>query len=91
MLTPEYVRHHIDALLRLSRDVKDPAASAELREMADELRIVVSVADVAGLAADLKAKDIASAVSVQDPERAGVVPFRKRLPGGAPLRLRSRS
>jgi hypothetical protein len=54
MLTAEYLRHHIDALLRLSRDVRDPAVSAKLQVITDEFRIIVSVADVTGLAADLK-------------------------------------
>jgi hypothetical protein len=53
MLRPEYLRNHIDALLRLSHDVKDRAVSAELREMADEFRIILSVADISELAAGL--------------------------------------
>jgi hypothetical protein len=35
----EYLRMHIDALLRLSGAAKDRAVSIELREMADECRI----------------------------------------------------
>jgi G:T/U-mismatch repair DNA glycosylase len=58
MMSPEYLRKHIDALLRLSHDVKDKAVSAKLREMADECRIMLSVADVSELAAGLsKAPD----------------------------------
>jgi hypothetical protein len=53
MMPPEYLRKHIDALLRLSHDVKDQAVSAKLREMADECRIMLSVADVSELAAGL--------------------------------------
>jgi hypothetical protein len=53
MMPPEYLRKHIDALLRLSHDVKDQAISAKLREMADECRIMLSVADVSELAAGL--------------------------------------
>jgi hypothetical protein len=53
MMPPEYLRKHIDALLRLSHDVKDQAASAKLREMADECRIMLSVADISELAAGL--------------------------------------
>jgi hypothetical protein len=53
MLRPEYLRKHIDALLRLSHDVKDRAVSAELREMADEFRIFLSVADISDFAAEL--------------------------------------
>ena len=50
MLSAEYLRYHIDALLGLSRGTKDPAASAKLQEMADELRIIVSVTEIAGCA-----------------------------------------
>jgi hypothetical protein len=53
MLQREYIRNHIDALLRLSRNVKDRAVSAELREMADEFRIILSVTDISELAAEL--------------------------------------
>jgi G:T/U-mismatch repair DNA glycosylase len=53
MMPPEYLRKHIDALLRLSHAVKDQAVSAELREMADECRIMLSVADISELAAGL--------------------------------------
>jgi hypothetical protein len=97
MLTAEYLRYHIDALLRLSRDTKDPVASATLREMADELRIIVSVteiaeiAEIAGIAADLKGRDIPTAPSRLPPKPADVLPFKRRLPLGAPLHLRSLS
>jgi hypothetical protein len=94
MLTAEYLRYHIDALLRLSRDTKDPVASATLREMADELRIIVSVteiAEIAGIAADLKGRDIPAAPSTLPPKPADVLPFKRRLPLGAPLHLRSLS
>jgi hypothetical protein len=53
MLHNQYLLNHIDALLRLSHNVKDRAVSAELREMADEFRIMVSVADVTDFAAAL--------------------------------------
>jgi hypothetical protein len=53
MLPTKYLLNHIDALMRLSHDVSDRAASAKLREMADEFRIMVSVADVTGFAAAL--------------------------------------
>jgi hypothetical protein len=53
MLQVEYLRHQADALLRLSQEVEKSEVSAELQEMADELRIMVSVADVTSLAADL--------------------------------------
>jgi hypothetical protein len=88
MLTAEYLRYHIDALLRLSGDTKDPAAAARLQEMADELRIIVSVteiAEIAGTAADLKGRNIPAVPS----RPADVVPFKRRLPLDAPPRLRS--
>jgi len=53
MLSTRYLLDHIDALIRLSHEVQDRAASAKLREMADELRIVLSVADVTDLVATL--------------------------------------
>jgi hypothetical protein len=55
MLRPEYLRDHVESLLRLSRDVKDQAVAAKLREMADEFRIMLSVADVSELVAGLMA------------------------------------
>lgn len=53
MLPTKYLLDHIEALLRLSHDAKDRAVSAKLREMADEFRIMVSVADVTDLVAQL--------------------------------------
>ena len=53
MLQTEYLLNHIDALLRLSHDVKDRAVSSKLREIADEFRIMVCVADITDLAAAL--------------------------------------
>jgi hypothetical protein len=94
MLTAEYLRYHIDALLRLSRDTKDPAVSTRLQEMADELRIIVSVteiAEIAGMAADLKGRDIPAVPSRLPPRPADIMPFKRRVPLGAPPRLRSRS
>ena len=51
MLKTKDLLDHIDALLRLSHDAGDRAISAKLREMADEFRIMVSVADVSDFAA----------------------------------------
>jgi hypothetical protein len=51
MVPTKHLLDHIEALVRISHDVRDRAISAKLREMADELRILVSVADVADLAA----------------------------------------
>jgi hypothetical protein len=84
MLTPEYLRHHIDALLRLSHGVDDPVLSAKLAEMADELRIMVSVTAIAELAAGLKTPDFPSL-----PRPAEVVPFRRQ--DRPPARQRGRS
>jgi len=53
MLSTSYLLDHINALIRLSHEVQDRTASAKIREMADELRIVVSVADVTDLVAKL--------------------------------------
>jgi hypothetical protein len=53
MMLLEFLRKHIDALLVLSHDVKDRAASARLRELADECRIMLSLADIRDLAAGL--------------------------------------
>jgi hypothetical protein len=53
LLKTEYVLKHIDALLRLSHDVTDRAVSAKLKEMADEFRITVAVADISDFAATL--------------------------------------
>lgn len=78
MLTPDYLRHHVEALSRLSGDVKDPAAAAKLREMADELRIVISVTNVAALAADLKEIGLPSPPARLSLKPAEVVPFRRQ-------------
>lgn len=72
MLPTKYLLNHIDALLRLSHDVDDRAASAKLREMADEIRIMVSVADVTGFAAALNENaapptpDLTGAAAISD-------------------------
>ena len=81
MLSAEYLRHHIEVLLRLSREVRDPAVSAKLQVIADEFRIIVSVADVTGLAADLKS-DIPLVPSMvppklRVPKPADIVPFKR--------------
>jgi|HubBroStandDraft_6_1064221.scaffolds.fasta_scaffold1125690_1 hypothetical protein len=86
MLTPDYLRHHVEGLLRVCGDVKDPAAAATLQEMADELRIVISVTNVAALAADLKGIGPPSPRLPLKP--AEVVPFRR--PGRLSARDRRR-
>jgi hypothetical protein len=67
MLQVEYLRHQSDALLRLSQRVEESEFSAELQEMADELRIMASVADVTSLAADLDRERPFPAVRNSDP------------------------
>jgi hypothetical protein len=63
MVSTKDLLDHIEALLRLSRDVKDRAISAKIREMADELRILISVADVSDLAAGLSGASVAVSAS----------------------------
>jgi hypothetical protein len=60
MMHLEFLRKHIDALLALSHDVRDPAVSAKLRELADECRIILSSADIVDLVERLKenARDV---------------------------------
>jgi len=53
MVSNKHLLDHIEALLSISHDVSDKAIAAKLREMADELRILISVADIADLAATL--------------------------------------
>ena len=54
MMHLEYLRKHIDDLMALSYEVKDSAVSAKLREMADECRIVLFLADVSNVATELR-------------------------------------
>ena len=51
MMHLEYLRKHVDALVALSHDAKDRAVSARLRELADECRIMLSLADVSEVVA----------------------------------------
>jgi hypothetical protein len=53
MLQTKDLLDHIDALVRLSYDAGDRAIAAKLRQLADEFRIMVSVADISDLAASL--------------------------------------
>jgi hypothetical protein len=53
MLQTKDLLDHIDALLRLSHDAGDRTIAAKLRQLADEFRIMVSVADISNLAASL--------------------------------------
>jgi hypothetical protein len=80
MLQPEYVLNHIDALVRLSYDVKDRAVSAKLREMADEMRIMVSVAAITNLAADLSPKARAPKLSDSNGHAAAAFSRKERSP-----------
>jgi hypothetical protein len=64
MVSTKYLLDHIEALLRLSHEAKDRAISAKIREMADELRILISVADVTDFAATLSgASSVAAPIS----------------------------
>jgi hypothetical protein len=49
----EFLRRHIDDLVALSHNAKDRAVSGRLRELADECRIMLSLADIKDLAAGL--------------------------------------
>jgi hypothetical protein len=51
MIHLEYLRKHIDALVALSHDVTDRAVSGRLRELADECRIMLSLADISEVVA----------------------------------------
>jgi hypothetical protein len=82
MLPAKHLLNHIEALLRLSHDARDRAVSAKLREMADEFRIMVSVADVTDFAAELSQKAVPAATVDQGP-----LFTRQRSDGG--LRRRS--
>jgi hypothetical protein len=53
MTLPEFLRRHIDDLVALSHNTKDRAVSGRLRELADECRIMLSLADISDLAAGL--------------------------------------
>jgi hypothetical protein len=64
MVSTKHLLDHIEALLRLSHDAEDRAIAAKIREMADELRILISVADVTNFAATLSsASPVAGPVS----------------------------
>jgi hypothetical protein len=52
MLRPELLRDHLEALRRVSRVSKEPAIAQRLELLADELRIIISVAAVADLASE---------------------------------------
>jgi hypothetical protein len=58
MVPTKYLLDHIDALLRLSHEVNDRAVSAKLREMADEIRIMVSVAYITDMVAALNKTEV---------------------------------
>jgi hypothetical protein len=49
----EFLLRHIDDLVALSNNVKDRAVSGRLQELADECRIMLSLADIRDLAAGL--------------------------------------
>src|SRR5580693_1039875 len=49
----EYLRKHINVLVALSHVAKDRAVSARLRELADECRIMLSLAEVSEVVAGI--------------------------------------
>jgi hypothetical protein len=51
MLQSALLRDHVDALKRLSGVSREPVVAAKLQELADELRIVISAAEISNLAA----------------------------------------
>jgi hypothetical protein len=80
MVSTKDLLDHIEALLRLSHDAKDRAISAKIREMADELRILISVADVTDLAAGLSSVSSVAVPTSNEMVTAlyGTKPKRKR-------------
>jgi len=85
MVSTKDLLDHIEALLRLSHDVKDRAISAKIREIADELRILISVADVADLAAALGSAASAAVPASNEMVTAlyGTKPKRRRRAKGS--------
>jgi hypothetical protein len=79
VLQTKYLLDHIDALLLLSHDVRDRAIAARLREMADEFRIMVSVADISNLAATLS-KNSAPAAPLAPSDAIGRDAGAKQVP-----------
>jgi hypothetical protein len=91
MLQVEHLRHYSDALLRLSRETKEPQISAKLHEMADEFRIMVCVADVTGLAADLARDCARDGRQEADKDRIGGLPKRQRKRSGRARRTAAKA
>jgi hypothetical protein len=77
MLSTRYLIDHIEALIRLSHEIQDRAVSAKLRDIANELRIMVSVADISDLAAELKTTSSIPASQTLN-EAVAAKPKRKR-------------
>jgi hypothetical protein len=91
MLQVEHLRHYSDALLRLSRETKEPQISAKLHEMADEFRIMVCVADVTGLAADLARDCARDGRQEADKDRISGLPKRQRKRSGRARRTAAKA
>ncbi len=83
MLQTKYLLDHIDALLLLSHDVADRAIAARLREMADEFRIMVSVADISNLAATLSRSSAPAAAIAPAFDAAGPDAGARKTPAAA--------
>ena len=83
MLQTKYLLDHIDALLRLSHDAGDRVISAKLREMADEFRIMVSVADISNMAATLSKRSTTAAPVAPASDAVGPDAGAKKAPASA--------
>ena len=80
MLPTKDLLDHIDALLSLSHDAGDRVISAKLRQMADEFRIMVSVADISNLAATLSKNTAAAAPTAPASDVIGLEAGAKKAP-----------
>jgi hypothetical protein len=83
MLQTKYLLDHVDALLLLSHDVGDRAIAAKLREMADEFRIMVSVADISNLAATLSKNSAPAAAIAPASDAIGPEAGTRKAPASA--------
>ena len=57
MLDGPYLHRHVDALLRLSRASQEPRIAAEIDAIAEEMRMLLIVAEVNDLAASINGDD----------------------------------
>jgi len=80
MLQSALLRDHADALKRLSGISREPAVAAKLEELVDELRIMISVAEISDLAAS--APSALLALGPTPPARPGRRRAGRRRRGG---------